>query len=939
MPNLPRGQCSPIAFTTSGTGTATVASFSAPWTIYDQNSNVIANQTTPNGWSVSANANLTQATICVPSLASTSLTYTLYYYSSANNAWASVTFNVVLPPATMPPGGPAHTFPDPYSLPGTQISPLTNASNALAARVHRQSRNGQTLCELYFARNGNWFLSPAPLVCEPRTHPILRRRYLEPATLDLFLLDPQGLFSPSNLSSSYNQNGGAYDPLFTEARPVLLRVGTFCFNNMAAGLTPTSSVAPTTAPTNGLAALTDGAFAFWNAPTNATQYAVLWSLAANQNLVLTFDLGTAQPVCHIALRFGTGGTTGCLLPASAQIALSVDNTNWKSLPSRPVGGPNGDWDDAYLNDATDPNFTETFFCDIGVSARYVQITLVPQGAQTVGMDEITIYGGTAGTWLGMNRFVGYLGDLIEYTPEGGIHLQATDVLKRLADNNETRLTANFGNADVADITYALLTGNAYWPGAAGAYDGPWPASQISWQQGVGYTGLTMPIWQGQGNNHLGYQYELWHEVGWIFEADGNGVLTAREPPYRQMRPDRVLLAAPDGNDDARHLVREGSGKDLRNAVSISTGQAKAGQNLVTVQLYDPASVAAFGHRRVIITDPLAVTADLQTKLSAAILRDYAWRLWKLVGEIAPDYDTKIRSIHAFRTALRHHLSPKTISGVAQQELWFLESIEEHFTPGMWWGLVEYTSYVPSALPPPTVTQLASSPGSGPYTMTLTWQSYMGVGVLGFYVYYSTTGPNGPWTLANPGSPVPPTGTSYTFGSFASGVQIWAYGITLDISGHNSVPSVVMSALAGGGPSTQSQWVVTDFTTAGMVSQPTTQGGVNGTTYEFAFLWSSPPAGLRGFFLTYIVGSIPSNQDNFRSWQHAYGSDVGHINVPPGSRGSGQNEFAPPWVPGQLNWYQRLFVPEGIASGTRIYWRLWSWYNGQWLGSNIVSFQF
>ncbi|HLI49837.1 MAG TPA: discoidin domain-containing protein [Chthonomonas sp.] len=841
-----------------------------------------------------------------------------------------------LPPLQPVPIENPITYPDPITLNGTKITGLTAALNAWSAKVHRQSRFGMTTAELWFYRDGNWFISPAPVVMTPHNHPVLRRRLREPATLEATLLDQQGFLAPTNVTSPYNQGTNGFEPLLTEARQILFRVGTWCYNDLALNKTPTANVTPSSGQ---LSYLTDGTFTPWNATSNPNQYAVTFSLNANQVLTITFDLGSVQTVHHVAARFGTGGLTGCTLPASLTVAFSNDNVNWASVLPRPIGGPNGDWDDAYLNDATDPNVTEVFICDVEQNARYVQLQITAYQNQTIGMDEVGIFGGTAGQWLGMNRFCGYLGDNMAYDAEGHFSFSATDVLKRLADNNETRLTAPFGNADVADIAYALLTGTGYWPGASGAYDGVWSSSQIGWQSGVGLTGLVMPIWQGQGNNHLGYQYELWHEVGWLFEADGNGVLQVREPPYRQMRPDRVLISAPDGNEDVRHVVRTGTGKELRNAVSITTGQANAGQLGVTVQLYDPASVAAFGHRRLIITDPLLTTPDLQTKMGAAILRDYAWRLWRLECEISPDYDTRIRGIHAFRTALRPALSPKTQAGVRQQELWSLEAIEEHFTSGAWWGLAEYAPYVPSALPPPTITQLASS-STSPYTMTISWQSYTGqTGVLGFRVYYSTVGPTGPFTLVNGSSPAPASATSYTFGSFSSGQQVWAYVTTLDINGHESIPSVVYSALAGGAPSTQSGWVVTDLATAGRTSVSTTQGGVSGVTYEFAFLFSSPPAGLRGFFFTYAVGSIPSNQNDFHSWVHAVGSDVGHINVPAGQRGSGQNEFAPPWVAGQLTWYQRLFVPGGIASGTKIYWRLWSWYNGQWLGSNIVYWQF
>jgi hypothetical protein len=611
----------------------------------------------------------------------------------------------------------AGTIPDPYTVTGTGIAPLADNMTAWAARVERHAQGGETLCELWFLRDSIWQLMPSPVVSDVRLHPILRRKYRQPAQLQLTIANGDGYLTRSNLESPYNYNLAAgYDPVIDAHRKVLLRVGTRCWGNLAAGLTPTSTLAPATGT---LGQLTDGLFADFSQTTPA---ACQWTAVGTTAVDLLFDLGSVQMVRNVAVNFGTANraTVGFTLPASVEVLLSQDGSTYTAYPVRPVGGagavgvPPGDWDD-------DPYGAATCipFCSIMALARYVKIRVTPVGVQIWAVDEIGIWGGAGSSFVGCNKFCGYLGDGISITSEGSIALLITDVLKKLADNNEARLTSRFGLVDLADITYSLLAGSSYWRGVSGAYDYAWQAAEIGWQTGVALTGFIIPVWQGQGNNVLGYEYQLWHEIGWHLWADGNGVLQANEPPYRQYRPDYVFAASDDGNQDVRSIVRSLSDKDIRNVVEVTTG-ALAGGTGGSITLTDPASVARYGHLRTIITDGVAGTADLRQKVAASTLRDYAWRLDLLHAEIAPDYDTAIKGIHAFRTGQtpnatlgRVMLRAKSCSVVGErcvQELWVLESVEEHISSGEWWGLAFYRPYVPASIDPPLMESM--TPGSG-----------------------------------------------------------------------------------------------------------------------------------------------------------------------------------------------------------------------------------
>jgi hypothetical protein len=653
----------------------------------------------------------------------------------------------------------AGTISDPFTLPGTAIAPLADNMSAWAARVERHSQWAESLCELWYWRDSQWWRMPSPIMMDARVHPVLLRRFRRPAQLTIAINNEDGYLTKTNLESPYNYNLEAgYDPVIDAHRKVCFRVGTRCWTNLASGLLATATAAPTVGT---LGQLTDGLFADF---TQTTPAACQWTATDTTPVDLVFDLGRVVWLRNVSVRFGTAirSTSGYTLPASAQVLLSQDSTDWTSYLVRPVGGagavgmtgggsptpepifepavgggsapvPPGDWrDDPYGNVSDIP------FCAIGSYARYVKIRVTPTplpiadalpippasggsspGAQIWAVDEIGIWGGSESAFLGANKFTGYLGNQVYTVSEGSILLVITDVIKKLVDNNEARLTNRYALVDVADIAYSLLTSSTIWRGVEGAYDYAWQESEIGWQSGVSYTGFIMPIWQGQGNNVLGYEMELWHEVGWQLWADGNGVLQATEPPYRQYRPDYVYIAAPDGNQDARLFVRDLSDADIRNVVEITTGTLKGGAAGSTT-LMEPASVARYGHLRTIVTDQLATQADLRTKLAAATLRDYAWRLDRLLCELAPDYDTAIRGVLAFRTGQQPNetlgrvmLRAANCSVVGYrctQELWSLEALEEHITSGKWWGNAILRPYVPAAIDPPAV--VSWTPGTG-----------------------------------------------------------------------------------------------------------------------------------------------------------------------------------------------------------------------------------
>lgn len=834
---------------------------------------------------------------------------------------------------------------NPQTLTGTKIYGGCNAAQVMSARTHRQASQQRNEIELWYEREGTWHLSPAQPVFEEQNHVILHKAYRQPTVAEFLLPDHDGTLTPENLGSSYNydSDGTTYDPLIDEARKVLLRAGVWCWNNLADGLTPTASLAPSS---GSLGLLSDGEFGDAGAGTASEDAAfVRFSPASATPFTLTYDLGSVQHVRHSLARFGTR-SGACSLPASVQWSASVDGALWVSWPAKPVGGTDGDWDES-----PDGQVVDMIRADMDYHARYVRITITPTGAQTIWLDEWAVYGGSVGLYLGANVFTGYLGDEIDIAPEGYLRIRATDVTKKLGDNNEARLTQQYGTGsaavDLADVVYLLLTSPVYWVETPPNYNAPFTAAEIGWNYGVNVTGFALPVWQGQANNMQGYCLELVHLIGWEMRPDGNGILYLREPPYTRTLPEKLYVAANDGNGELRHAVRLRTGKDMRNVVEVATGGVASGTGS-TVRLV-PQSVRKYGRRRVIITDPLLNTDALRSKTANAVLRDYAWRLKQLTAQITGDFETQIKQVIGFRTARRPALHAKYKAGAHLGELWVLDQYDEHISKGQWHLDGQFTPYLPNTGPQPPLNVTATPDGGDATKITVAWDNSLlpdgsaeDPSVTGYYIYVGTSDTNFPLTTTNTTAATGSPRSSFTVTGLTPGTTYWFYVTAIGPAPAylESQPSSIVPCLAGGAASDDTGWTVTDL--VGSVGAPSTQD--DGTVlYQMNYVWTSPPVGAtaqqQAYFgfkhgeFRYAIGSIPDDPTNPESW--LYG-----------------DEWHGPRVPSLLTWDRSteasitfqflLHTDAAIPSGTTIYFRLFTWsttngFGGVAHASNVASY--
>jgi hypothetical protein len=803
---------------------------------------------------------------------------------------------------------------DPHTLTGTTITAVTTAASALAARVHAQARRQENDLELWYYRDSAWHLFPAQPILDAGLHPVLTHAYRQPASLRFSLADVEdGLLTPENQNSSYNLNGAsAYDPLLDEARKILLRAGRRCYTNLASGLTPTSTLAPSS---GALSSLTNGTLG--DVAAGSTNY-VQFAPGSASAFDIVIDLGSQQWLRHLVIRFGTKLGT-CTLPAVVAFAWSTDNVTYNTLSGdRPVAGnaaTPGDWSDSYGG-----RNVEVARTDIEATARYVRFRITPTGAQTLFVDELAVYGGQASTMYGANLFVGYLGDSIDVDPSGIITCEATDVLRKLQDNNEAPLTAQYTKQDTGDIIRTLLTSSAYWKGTSGAYDAPFASGEVGWSAGADVTAFKWPVWQGQSNNLLGYCFDLLHAIGWEMYADGNGYVQLREPPYRQLMPDRILIAANDGNGDVAHCVRHRTGKDIRNVVEVSSGASSSGGSR-TVRIH-PTSIARYGRRRARIVDPVAVEQQTRDKICGYILRDWAYRTQSLTSTIRPDHDTHVKGVYGFRAARRPKLYTKdsSIAGSKRTgELWIADMIEHNITKGDWWADCHWVPY--NASGPTAPSSVIATPEAFPNTsfIDVSWTASPDTDVQIYRIYYSTSETSFPTTTAETDVTTGP----HAVGGLTPGTRYYFYVTAVGANGQESIPSAIVSAVAGGAAGDESKWTVTDLSVAfNQVQSPDDADGYY--EYEFLLSFSSPPVvhtgdegGQYGFKhgeFRFNIGGLPSSPTLQDSWTY-------------------QDEWHGPRVPvgkmwdrvtdGQLTWYGRFRSATNLT-GQTVHWRMWTW---------------
>ena len=456
-------------------------------------------------------------------------------------------------------------------------------------KANQLSAEAQPLARLEFQRDNAWWNLSDRLLF-PFT---ITKRLKAVATADLSLDNADGRLARDNAVSSWNYDvSSTFDPLLDEGRVIRIRQGVELHPNLAYGLTYACSPAPTRPNTLRGGELTDGGF---GQPRNEHDDAwVGWQSAAT----VTFSLSPARSIRAVAVSLLTKVGADVLLPSSASVTL-VGSAGTYTAPLAA----------SHLRD--DPSGQRQYLYGLDLNQRDVSrvtFNFYPKPGAWVCADEVALYdASTTADWM-KTTFTGILGDDItqQATDRGLIRVgQVRDMTKRLADRF-VEVFGQYENLSIEAIIEDLLTNPQYEAGLEAK------------DYALDATGFTMPKWTEQNASVLDACAQLAKMIGWVFEADDEGVFTFRDLDGMTQTAEETYLADRDLLGWAPSI----SGINLRNRIVVKSRDARNQDISATVE--DAESIARYGPRLFTLFEPVARTAKLARQLANAIRRDYSW---------------------------------------------------------------------------------------------------------------------------------------------------------------------------------------------------------------------------------------------------------------------------------------------------------------------------
>jgi hypothetical protein len=466
------------------------------------------------------------------------------------------------------------------------------APSEMDVKANQLSAEVRPLAQVHFWRDNTWWdLSDRLLF--PLT---ITRRLKAVTTAEIVLDNADGMLARDSRVSSWNYDVTShFDPLLDEGRKIRVRQGVELHPNLAYGKAYSCTESGPTRPTSLLGTeLTDGGF---GQPRNELDDA--WVGWQGTPATVKFSLSPARHVGAVAVSLLTRAAAGVLLPSSGSVTLMGSaGTLTAPLPLD------------HLRD--DPAGRRQYVYGLDLDQRDVaQVTFrfFPKSPQAwICMDEVAMYdASTTLDWL-KTTFTGLLGDEItQYaTDRGVVHLgQVRDVSKRLADLF-VEVFDNYQDMTIEGIVEDLLVNPRYEAEASAA------------ECALDTTGFTMPKWTEQNASVLDACAQLAKMIGWVFEADDEGVYRLHDLEWEAQSGEETYLAGRDLMGWAPAV----SGINLRNRIVVKSRDARNAEIRVVVE--DGESIARYGPRAFTIFEPTLRTAPLARRLASAVRRDYSW---------------------------------------------------------------------------------------------------------------------------------------------------------------------------------------------------------------------------------------------------------------------------------------------------------------------------
>jgi hypothetical protein len=295
---------------------------------------------------------------------------------------------------------------------------------------------------------------------------------------------------------------------------------------------------------------------------------------------------------------------------------------------------------------------------------------------------------------------------------------------------------------------------------------------------------------------LDYIKELAQLIGWVYDADGDGVRQFWEPEHNRVVASTFcnFFGQRQIGPDVAHRVK--TGRDIRNHITVVGYEDKNKE--VPREYFHKASLARYGDRYGRVNQPLVRTAEASDKLGKALLRDFAYAGNSLTSMVQGDFDIdRPWKIFTHHEEVRTHLT--------KAELWALWQVDTEMTvagKGKYSSTLSGRAYASSR--PDPVSAVVGTGGAG--KIDVSWTANAEVDIDGYYVYWSTAA-NGAFTKRTK-----VTSASDSIGSLSDGTAYWFYVTAINLGGVESEPSAIVRCVAGAGNSgtEQTTWGITDL---------------------------------------------------------------------------------------------------------------------------------
>ncbi|HUU46295.1 MAG TPA: fibronectin type III domain-containing protein, partial [Acidobacteriota bacterium] len=362
-------------------------------------------------------------------------------------------------------------------------------------------------------------------------------------------------------------------------------------------------------------------------------------------------------------------------------------------------------------------------------------------------------------------------------------------------------TGGDGDWRVDDISIRLIESTATIP-----YDSVLDSSEIGWAHDANLSGFSIATWQGQNGSILDYINELAELIGFVYDADGDGVRWFREPEFNRTTAHTYLNFF-----GARQITgprRTRSGKDIRNSITIVGYES--GNKEVPYPFRHEASIAKYGVKYARITEPLVQTSDAAEYLAKALLRDFAYAGNSLESDIVADFDIdRPYRIYSHHEGIRAHLKEASHGNA---ELWALMSYEtEMVTSGQGYYRAHLVGRKYMSAQPGPAANLVAVGADG--QITVSWDANLEADMDGYSVYWASGDDPDLWNFSTVWAD--DEESSQVIPGLSNGTAYWIYVRAHNIDGIYSERSAIIRCLAGGGNSGSEEdtWGIADLSAA------------------------------------------------------------------------------------------------------------------------------